>query len=426
MYGTQRQLEVRVRHVSFAECRVQKRQDMSTRVKSGPRRGSSGHLPAILAAGVKQRSEATIGVHPQEGVEPEPPRPPSPAELAGQLSAAMEQQKAERLAQQAAARQLEEQAKAARAEAKVARAAERDAAARAAAAAREARERQRLEKLAEAERKRLERDAIKEAKQAAAAQLAAEKAALRESKEAEKAARELAAQEAKEAKEAEKAAREARRVEEQREREARDALRRQQQDQLAAARAEEAAQRAEKRKAEADARAAQAEAKRARIRQEECEETLRQIHLLRDELETVGDRAQELLGKLISMNNCDADATDLRWMQALVDEAVAAQERLVTLIERSTIDWRTEHHARVIDEEEEDDDDDDEGSGEEESEDEEGVRVGKFGKLEVVADEDMGDEDGAEAFDQEAYRRAMAGLRKGRMLPSDLKGMEHD
>ena len=61
-----------------------------------------------------------------------------------------------------------------------------------------------------------------------------------------------------------------------------------------------------------------------------------------------------------------------------------------------------------------------------ESEDEEGVRVGKFGKLEVVADEDMGDEDGSEAFDQEAYRRAMAGLRKGRMLPSDLEGMEHD
>ena len=65
-------------------------------------------------------------------------------ELAAQLSAAKERQKAERLAQQAAARRLEEQAKAARAEAKVARAAERDAAARAAAAAREARERQRI------------------------------------------------------------------------------------------------------------------------------------------------------------------------------------------------------------------------------------------------------------------------------------------
>ena len=56
---------------------------------------------------------------------------------------------------------------------------------------------------------------------------------------------------------------------------------------------------------------------------------------------------------------------------------------------------------------------DEEGSGEEESEDEEGVRVGKFGKLEVVADEDMADEEGAEAFDQDAYRRAMAGLQRG-------------
>ena len=43
---------------------------------------------------------------------------------------------------------------------------------------------------------------------------------------------------------------------------------------------------------------AKAEAKRARIRQEECDEILRQIHLVRDELESVGDRAQELLGKL--------------------------------------------------------------------------------------------------------------------------------
>ena len=33
---------------------------------------------------------------------------------------------------------------------------------------------------------------------------------------------------------------------------------------------------------------------------------------------------------------------------------------------------------------------------------------------------------GAAAFDQEEYRRAMAGLRKGRMLPSDLEGMEFD
>ena len=54
------------------------------------------------------------------------------------------------------------------------------------------------------------------------------------------------------------------------------------------------------------------------------------------------------------------------------------------------------------------------------------MRVGKFGRLEVVADEDEPEEDGAAAFDQDEYRRAMAGLRKGRMLPSDLEGMEFD
>ena len=46
--------------------------------------------------------------------------------------------------------------------------------------------------------------------------------------------------------------------------------------------------------------------------------------------------------------------------------------------------------------------------------------------IQVVADEDMPDEEGAEVFDQEAYRQAMAGLRKGRMLSSDLDGTEHD
>ena len=72
----------------------------------------------------------------------------------------------------------------------------------------------------------------------------------------------------------------------------------------------------------ADAKAAKAEIKRARIRQEECDETLRQIHLVRDELETVGDRAQELLAKLLSLTGCGTDPVDLQWMQALVDEAV--------------------------------------------------------------------------------------------------------
>ena len=385
------------------------------------------HRPSLFLAvgsGGPRRPSAKTGVNPVEG-----PPELSPAELAAQLKAAKERQKAERQAQAEAARLLAEQAKAVREQAKAARDAEKAAAARLAAAAREAREREKLEKAAETERKRLEREAAKEAREAAVAQLAAEKAALRESKEAEKAARELAAQEAREAKEAEKAVKEARRVEEQREREARDALRHQQQEALAAARAEETTQRALKRKAETDARAAKAEAKRARIRQEECDETIRHIHLVRDELESVGDRAQELLGKLISMGNCGADAADLQWMQALVDEAVRGQERLVQLIESATINWRTEEHARIIDEEEEDEGEDDyEGSGEEnESEDEAGIRVGKFGKLEVVADEDMMcDEDGTEAFDQEEYRRAMAGLRKGRMLQSDLEGMEHD
>ena len=148
---------------------------------------------------------------------------------------------------------------------------------------------------------------------------------------------------------------------------------------------------------------------------------------MRDELESVGDRAQELLGKLMSMAGCGADAVDLQWMQALVDEAVRAQELLVRLIESSTMDWRTEQHARVIDEEDDIEEEDDEGSGEDETVDDEGVRVGKFGFLEVVADEDMeADEDGADAFDQEEYKRAMMALRKGRMLPGDLDDLNYD
>ena len=394
------------------------------------RRGDGGGARGValfFAADGRHTRAARTGVHPGEAVGPS--NHPDPAELAAQMKAAKERQKADRLAQTEAARQLTEQAKAVREEAKAARDAENAAAARLAAAARETRERAKLEKQAEAERKRLEREAAREAKEAAAAQLAAEKAARCESKEAEKAARELAVQEAKEAKQAEKAAKEARRLEEQREREAREAIRRQQQQALAAARAEEATQRALKRKAETDARAAKAEAKRARIRQDECDETIRHIHLIRDELESVGDRAQELLGKLISMGNCGANATDLQWMQALVDEAVRGQERLVKLIESATIDWRTEEHARVIDAEDDDEEEDDEdgSSGEASgSDDAAGVRVGRFGKLEVVADEDVCDEDGADAFDQDEYRRAMASLRKGRMMPSDLDGTEHD
>ena len=396
----------------------------STRLPSG-----SDRLSAVLAAGVQQhgRNAATFGMMSGGGsgggggAGDGSPTRPSPAELTAQLKAAKEQQQVERRAQLEAARQLTEQAKAVREQARVAREAAKAAHARLTQATREARDRAALEKQAEVERKRLEREAVKEAKEASAAQLVAEQAALRDSKEAAKAARDVAAKEVKEAKDAEKAAKEARRLEEQREREQRDALRRLQQQALAVARAEEASQRAQKRKAETDVKAAKAEEKRQRIRHEKCEETLRQIHLVRDELESVGDRAQELLGKLMSMAGCGADAVDLQWMQALVDEAVRAQELLVRLIESSTMDWRTEQHARVIDEE------DDEGSGEDETEDDEGVRVGKFGKLEVVADEDMeADEDGADAFDQEEYKRAMMALRKGRMLPGDLDDMSYD
>ena len=61
-----------------------------------------------------------------------------------------------------------------------------------------------------------------------------------------------------------------------------------------------------------------------------------------------------------------------------------------------------------------------------EDEDDAGIRLGRFGKMEVVADEEAEDEAGADTFDQEEYRRAMAALRKGRMLPDDLKGMQFD
>ena len=79
-------------------------------------------------------------------------------------------------------------------------------------------------------------------------------------------------------------------------------------------------------------------------------------------------------------------------------------------------------------EDSEDDDDDEEeeeeGSGEDAGEeDAAGVRVGRFGRLEVVADEDDPEDGG---FDQTEYQQAMAALRKGRMLPSDLNGMDLD
>ena len=355
-----------------------------------------------------------------------PPAPTLPAPSPDNRAAIAELQrmlKNERAGQLEAARRLAEQAKAARAEAKAARLAEKVAAAQLSEATKEARERARLEKLAEIERKRLEKGATREAREAAAALKAAEVAALREGKEAEKEARASAVQEVKEAKEAEKAAKEGRRVEEQRERELRDAQRKQQQDALAAARAEEQLRKSLKRKAEVEAREAAGEAKRARVRQDQCDETMRQIHFLRDEMETVGERAEELLGTLVSLD-CSTPTAELVWIRRLIDEAIAWQDRLLAMIEAAEIDWQTKQHAEIVDEEdlEEKDDDESESSGDE---DEGGVRVGRFGNLEVVADE-ADEEGGADAFNEQEYQQAMADLRRGRMRAGDLQGMDLD
>ena len=60
------------------------------------------------------------------------------------------------------------------------------------------------------------------------------------------------------------------------------------------------------------------------MRQEECDEAISQVHLLRDEMESIGDRAEELLAKLISMMGCGSSVADMAWMQRLVQEALAA------------------------------------------------------------------------------------------------------
>ena len=363
------------------------------------------------------------GVDPPQPSPPPPSFPPANADALAVLQARL---KADRDAQIEAARQLAEQAKAARTEAKAAREAEKTAAAQLSAATKEARERARQEKQAEADRKRLEKEALKEARESAAAQAAAEKAAARQDREAEKRLKNLAAQEAKEAREAERVAKEARRLEEQRERELRDAMRKQQQEAVAAAKAEETARKALKRKAETEAKEAAAAAKRARIQQEECDEAMRQIHLLRDEMETVGERAEELLAKLMNLN-CGASTVELVWIRRLVDEAVAAQRRLMVLIEANKIDWEVSRHNEMMEledgEESDEEEDGEEGEGEE---DEGGVKVGRFGNLEVVADEDEDEEGGADAFDQDEYKHAMAALRQGRMALGDLKGMDLD
>ena len=126
------------------------------------------------------------------------------------------------------------------------------------------------------------------------------------------------------------------------------------------------------------------------------------------------------MGKLLSLD-CSTPSAELVWIRRLVEEAIASQDRLLALIEAAEVDWQTKVHAEIIDEEdlEEEEDDDSETSGEE---DEGGVRVGRFGNLEVVADED--DEEGGDSFDEQEYRQAMADLRKGRMNAGDLHGME--
>jgi hypothetical protein len=68
---------------------------------------------------------------------------------------------------------------------------------------------------------------------------------------------------------------------------------------------------------------------------------------------------------------------------------------------------------------------DESGGDDSDDEDGHGVKIGRFGKLEVVADEDEEDE-GADAFNQDEYKQAMAALRQGRMASGDLQGMDLD
>ena len=145
-----------------------------------------------------------------------------------------------------------------------------------------------------------------------------------------------------------------------------------------------------------------------------------QIHLLRDELETVGDRAAELRAKLIDKLCDDVGPAEMQWIERLVEEAIAAQQRLLSVIENSGIDWQVDEHEQKLD-----DDESEEEAGEEESEDEGGVIVGRYGNMEVVADEDVEDEEGAERFDGDEYRKAMAALRRGKMMQDDLQGVDH-
>ena len=112
----------------------------------------------------------------------------------------------------------------------------------------------------------------------------------------------------------------------------------------------------------------------------------------------------------------------MQWIERLVEEAMGAQQRLLSVIQHSGIDWQVDEHEQKLDEEEEES----EEEGEEESEDEGGVIVGEYGNMEVVADEDAEDEEGAERFDEDEYKKAMAALRKGKMMQDDLQGVDHD
>ena len=133
------------------------------------------------------------------------------------------------------------------------------------------------------------------------------------------------------------------------------------------------------------------------------------------------------------MADCDTSVVEMAWMERLVREAMAAEQRLLQVIEANEVDWQVDQHNEFMDgedaEEEEDeteelgsDDDDDE----DDDEDVAGVKLGRFGQLEVVADEDVEREEGADAFDEDEYKRDMAALRKGRMAPGDLRGMEYE
>lgn len=117
----------------------------------------------------------------------------------------------------------------------------------------------------------------------------------------------------------------------------------------------------------------------------------------------------------------------MAWIHSLVEEACRAQQSLLQLIESEKVDWQTSEHNAVMDDEDaEEDSEGDGGSDEGEEEDTGGVRVGRFGNLEVVPDEDDQDEAGAERFDQDEYRRTMDALKRGFMSPDDLRGMELD